>query len=170
MLNNRNFNLSLILAILTEIPRDVKCAILCFFTPPFSLFFSFPRFLCYSYSSYGDTSSTIIIILLTLMLLEAIATSSSSLSLVLPYASECICCWIDCLTLIFIDSFYFFTQIIIGTHCCCSSKPNKTERHFDLLLPSLLLERLCCCLFRIRYVPQTITFIEWPVTEFSLIF
>ena len=150
----------------TEKTRDVKCAIVCFCTPLFFIF-SFPHFWYYSYS-YSDSST---IIILTLMLLEAIATSRPSLSLLLPYASECICCWIDCLALIFIDSLYFFIQI--GTHyyCCSSSKPkNKAEKqHFDLLLPPPLLQRLCCC-FETRYVPQIITFIESPLTEFSLIF
>jgi len=110
--------------------RDVECAILCFCTPPFFLFFSFPRFSYYSYS-YGDSSTTILLII---MLLEAIATSSSSLPSVLPYASECICCWIDCLSLVFINSFSFFFRII-GTPPHCFFKTNKaTKRQLNLLL------------------------------------
>lgn len=113
----------------TEKPRDVKCTIVCFCTPPFFLF-SFPRFWYYFYS-YSNSSTTII--LLTPMFLETIATSSSSLSSVLPYASECICCWIDCLALVFINSFSFFFRI--GNHCFKANKTTTTKtQQFDLLL------------------------------------
>ena len=113
---------------------DVKCAIFCFCTPPFFLFF-LPPFLILFLQLRRQLFYYIIIILI-LMLLEATATtSSSSLSSVLSYASKCIiCCWIDCLALLFISIFSFFFRII-GTHCCFeTNKTTTAEKQFDLLI------------------------------------
>ena len=130
-MNNETFNLSLISATLYRENswRQMRNSLLLhspvfsFFLPPFLILFLQLRRQFYYYHTHfnvvvGSNSNKII---------------SSSLSSVLPYASDCICCWIVCLPLVFINSFSFFFRI--GTYCFKTTiNKTTTERQFDLLL------------------------------------
>lgn len=125
--------------------RDVKLAIVFlfdspvfpFFPPPFLMLLLglLPQFYYYCYHIYF-----------------ILVASNTKRSIKLVVVAAIIRWWvylllnIDCLALVFIESFFFIRIAVVGsTHCFI--RTNKKERQIDLLLltpPPLLLWSLCC--------------------------